>query len=288
MEVGDRTAGAAVDLDPPPAAVPAAVAKAEAEAEAEPLTVVQEGWSGEGITFFVLALGMTSAAAYIGLQAFGLRTPGAVWGALGCIGLGGAAAAKLLLRPMLRWRREITMDAEGLSIWESHPDFPEREWTRIAWTDIHVFNASVRPAVASLIAVSGARRVVQVKESPPRPEMAELIRRFEAQANRYPRVPEPPRPPAERRGDPLLGLRTLGYAAAGGGLIWVGIAMQGRLRLPAALQVPVLLGAGALYFGVRLLLRLHDPATAEVDRDSRRWTARARNRLRAWFGIRHL
>jgi hypothetical protein len=88
----------------------------------------------------------------------------------------------------------------------------------------------------------------------------------------------------ERPGD----LRPLAYAAGGGALVWAGAATQGRLQLPAALQLPVLFGAMSLYLGARLWLQLDDSDLAHADRGSRTWKAHARNRLRAWLGIRHV
>jgi hypothetical protein len=180
------------------------------------------------------------------------------------------------------------VDAEGISLWQSHPANPEREWTRIPWTDIVVYRTSVRPGEVRMIVVSRERWFIDYREAPPSPEALELARRLAEQAELHPRAPEAPRETLEPRGDPVFGLRTLGYAAAGGALVWAGVAAQGRLPVPPALQLPVLLGAVALVGGVRLWVHLDDSDLAHADRNSRTWKARLRTRLRALLGMRHV
>lgn len=275
-------------LDPVPGSLPVAAETPVLE-PVESLTVVQERWSGEGITLFAAALITTSAATFIGLQAFGLlRTPGAVWGAAGLFGIGAAAAARVLRRRLLRQRQALTVDAEGIALWQSHPIVPEHEWTRIPWTDIVIYHTSVRPGEVRMMVVSRERRFIDYREAPASPEAVELARRLAEQAERHPRAPEAPREALEPRGDPVFGVRTLGYAAVGGALVWAGVAAQGRLRVPPALQLPMLLGAVALVAGVRLWLHLDDSDLAHADRNSRTWKARLRTRLRALLAMRHV
>lgn len=276
-------ARAAANLDPPPAAVPAPVANVE------PMTVVQEGWSGEGVFFFLAGLGGAAVTVWLGMDLAGLiRTPAEAARALGLIGMGGVAAFFPLRRRLLRYRHEFRLDAEGVSLWQSDPAQPEREWTRIPWTDILVFATDIGPNVVRMAVVCSDRRYIELTEKPPRPGTVEFVHRFQQEAERHPRVAEAPPEIHEPRGDPVLGLRTLAYAAGGGVLVWAGVAMQGRLRVPPALQLPVLFGAMLLYLGVRLWLQLDDSDIAHADRGSRTWKARARNRLRAWLGIRHI
>jgi hypothetical protein len=282
--VGDALdARAAAGLDPPPSAVPAPIA------DIEPMMVVQEGWSGQGIFFFLAGLGGAAVAVWLGMDLAGLiRTPAEAARTLGLIGLGGIAAFFPLRRRLLRYRHEFRLDAKGVSLWLSDPALPEREWTRIPWTDILVFATDVGPNVVRLSVVRSDRRYIELTEAPPRPATMAFVRRFQQEAERHPRAPEVSPEMDGPRGDPVFGLRTLAYAAVGGALVWVGNAMQGRLRVPATLQLPILFGAMSLYLGVRLWLQLDDSDIAHTDRGSRTWMGRIRNRLRALFGIRHV
>jgi hypothetical protein len=284
MQVREWPGGdAAADLDPAPGEVPAPLA---------PMTVVLRGWNAWRVIKFVAAL--LYAGYLMVTNAWGL--PLALGGTAARIAVGFAGCGMLagvLLLPWLRYRHELTIDANGITQWHSDARAHDNEWTRIGWNEIAEWSAWTNERVATFLVVAGDGRAVGLTQRTPGEGTLELIRRLTDEVDRHPRVPRIPDPPprpvehesAKKMGCAdrmvllfvsfvVLGLAN-GYLVAALGLklapVWV---------MAAAIAVP--------YLAYRLWMQLDDSDRAYADRGGRTFRRRTRNRLRRLFGLRHV
>lgn len=272
---------------PAPAAPPAVPEEPpSAEPSAETLTVVSEGTDGGAVAGLVAGVAVTAVAIFIVAESLGLiRSAEDVFWTLGLTGVASAALA-FLTRRLLRYRHELTVGPEGISLWRSNPDAPENGWTRIPWTDIAHFHARAEDSRALLNVISGDRRYLHFLETPPRPEALELVRRFQQEAARHPRSEL--LPADERGGDPIITVRSLPYAGITALLVGGSFFRPRWLHVSFAAYLAMAAASALLFAGVRLWIRLDDSDVAYADRAGRSRAARFRQRLRRWFGIRHV
>jgi hypothetical protein len=271
------------DLDPAPGALPATEG-------ATPPLVVREGWRGDRVPDFAMVLAaiaivMGAVASVLGW----METPGEsaramTWIAVLCV------AAGVRLRGMLRWRHEYVLDADGIVLWRSDTRPKESEWSRIAWSEMTDRGTTLEGSLAALAVVSRDRRWIVLEEDPATPRTAEFIRRFMAEAERHPRVAMLPPPPVDSdpRGSPAVTVPALlqlgGLTAFAFGSLFVA-------RTWGISPEPSLAGLMLLFLslgGLRVWADLESSDIAYADRDARGWWRRMRNRLRRWFGIRHV
>jgi hypothetical protein len=286
------------DLEAPPAPpAPRAPTLALRVPEPEPqaaallpqdLRVVVEGWSSNRVPALAA---LVTVFLLVGLAVQDAPSPG------GRVSFLAATVAVCVLvgwlgnRLFVRHRGEYRLTDEGieLNVWHL---VDRRPWvTRIPWTEIEHYTASIdhHGAVLRVDSVRGC--TLLLRDRPPRLSTREFIRRFVDQAERHPRavaagpvsaVPAQEAeavPPAEIPPQFAVGC---GYLTLG----TVGMALQTAVELSTPQRVAGWTGLGVIGIAAFTWNQLTDSDLAHTDRASRKLMARVRRWLRRVLGIR--